>query len=98
MHRAYHLSSCSVEFLTDFFFFFRIKLDPFLNSNPEFQFSVTQLTKSMHAVHKAYGHMCESWQQRKMQLDQGISLRMFETDCQKVCDEWLHKLLHTAEP
>lgn len=38
----------------------------------------------MQSVHKAYGHLCESWQQRKQQLDQGIQLRMFETDCQKV--------------
>ena len=59
-------------------------MDNFLNSNPEFQFSVTQLTKAMHAVHKAYGHVCDSWQQRKLQLDQGIQLRMFEADCQKV--------------
>ena len=59
-------------------------MDNFLNSNPEFQFSVTQLTKAMHAVHKAYGQVCDSWQQRKLQLDQGIQLRMFEADCQKV--------------
>lgn len=62
----------------------RIKSDPFLNSNPEFQFSIIQLTKSMHAVHKAYGNVCDTWQQRKMQLDQGIQLCMFEADCQKV--------------
>ena len=67
-----------------FLFSLRIKSDSFLNSNPEFQYSVAQLTKTMHAVHKAYGQMCDSWQQRKMQLDQGIQLRMFEADCQKV--------------
>ena len=38
----------------------------------------------MHAIQKAYGHVCDSWQQRKLQLDQGIQLRMFEADCQKV--------------
>jgi len=38
----------------------------------------------MHAVHKAYGNVCDTWQQRKMQLDQGIQLCMFEADCQKV--------------
>lgn len=62
----------------------RIKSDVFLNSSPEFQYSIVQLTKSMHAIHKAFGVMCDSWQQRKQQLDQGIQLRMFEADCQKV--------------
>ncbi|KAI9551891.1 hypothetical protein GHT06_022227 [Daphnia sinensis] len=66
----------------------RIKSDPFLSSNPEFHFSVNQLTKAIHAIQKAYGHVCESWQQRKLQLDQGIQLRMFEADCQKMFD-WM---------
>lgn len=59
-------------------------MDPFLNSNPEFQYSVSQLSKAMHAIHKAFGNVCDSWQTRKLQLDQGIQLRMFEADCQKV--------------
>lgn len=62
----------------------RLTSDSFLNGNPEFQFSVSQLTKAMQNVQKAYVHMCDSWQQRKVQLDQGIQLRMFEADCQKV--------------
>ncbi len=69
-------------------------MDPFLNSNPEFQFSVTQLTKAMHAIHKAYGQVCDSWQQRKLQLDQGIQLRMFEADCQKVSVKFILYLFY----
>ena len=65
-------------------FNFRVLADANLSSNPEFQYSITQLTKSMHAVHEGYNQTRDSWEQRKTQLDQGIQLRMFEADCQKV--------------
>ena len=78
-----------------FIIFCRITSDSFLGGNPEFQFSASQLTKVMQNVQKAYVHMCESWQQRKVQLDQGIQLRMFEADCQKVSSSTTTKMKTT---
>ena len=58
--------------------------DPFLDSNPEFQFGLLQIAHTMETVEIAYWNTCESCWQRKIQLEQGITLAVFESDCQKV--------------
>lgn len=59
-------------------------------SNPDLAAMFNQVLQQLDSVHKAQQHLLTVWQHKKTKLDQCFQLRLFEQDCEKVCDDkWL---------
>lgn len=55
-------------------------------TNPDMAAMFNQVLQQLDSVHKAQQHLLTVWQHKRTKLDQCFQLRLFEQDCEKVCD------------
>lgn len=53
---------------------------------PDLQDIKNLVLQNLEAVHSSQQHLLQLWHHKKVKLDQCFQLRLFEQDCEKVCE------------
>lgn len=53
-------------------------------SNPDLQAAVPQILHNLEAIRTSKNHLLQLWHHKKLKLDQCLTLRLFEQDCERV--------------
>lgn len=55
-------------------------------SNGDFQAAVPQILQNLDSIRRSQKQVLQSWNHKKIKLDQCFQLRLFEQDCEKMYD------------